>query len=268
MWKNQREYFRTGIMPTEPSSKPTQNILRVSQNTLPRNQGGIRPCSSSTRVANSSNSRARYRTRHSTPHIQGLQSQQVQSLSNVRNSMIRKDRSPFMLKNPRARVAPSAAIGNNIGIGLYNNAQVSQSTHHSPVIMASTINSEMYTQQRNYQPNVTDHCSAVPGSQSNVYTRYSDQTISGSGNCQFQTNVEFFAPPETETLLTAAASQAETVQQQPGTNENVLETKLSELENWLIDNSNQTGPVSPLPEAVSEDYAGTLTFDFETFLNN
>ncbi|KAF2576704.1 hypothetical protein F2Q70_00001139 [Brassica cretica] len=64
---------------------------------------------------------------------------------------------------------------------------------------------------------------------------------------------------------TYIGSQAETVQQQPATNENVLQTKLSEVESWLVDSCNQASLVSPLPEPVAQD---NVTFDFETFLND
>ncbi|CAL9223726.1 unnamed protein product [Arabidopsis halleri] len=260
IWKNQREYFRTGYMPTPPTSKPTPSILRVSKNTLLRNPVEIRRCSSSTRVANPSSVKARHRIRQPIPHNQGLQSQPAQSLSGVRNSVIQKDRSSYKF-SLRSRVASSAGNGNNIR---YSNAQVSQSSHHSSSLVAPTKNPEMYTQQRNYQPNVSDHCTLLPGSQSNMYTRQSDQNIRGSGN--HQPNVNLFAPSEAP--LTAADPQTETVQQQLGTNENVLETKLSEFENWLMENPNQTGAVSPLPQPVGEDYVDTLLFDFETFLND
>ncbi|VVA99833.1 unnamed protein product [Arabis nemorensis] len=289
IWKNQREYFRTGNMPTTPpSSKPTmplpasvtvthqfsrsttQSIVRLSQNSLTRNQVGIRPCSSSGRVANHSNVRARssrVKQSISLSHNHGLQNRQVQSLSSVRNNVIQKDRSSYM-GNLRPRVASSGARhgathGNNIKVGLYANAQVSQSTHHSSSIVAPMINPAMFTQQ---QPNVTDHCSAVTGSQSNVYTRHSGHNKSSSGNRQFQANAGLLTPSETP--LTSANSQAHTVQQQPGTNENVLQTKLVEFESWLMDSSNHIGPVCPLPEPVSQDYVSSMTFDFETFLND
>ncbi|CAA7013968.1 unnamed protein product [Microthlaspi erraticum] len=245
IWKNQREYFRTGDMPTKPSSIPampdpasptetrqfSQSIIRL--NTLPRNQAGIRPCSSS---------RARSRIKISLNHNHGLQNRPAQSLSSVRNNVIQKDRSSQTL-NLRSRVASSN--GNNTKVGLYTNAHRSSTP---------PINPKMYTQL-----NVTDSCAAVTGSQSNVYTRHSGQNESVSGNCEF-------AVPETP--LTSADSQAHMVQQQPGTNENVLQTKLSEFESWLMDSSNQTGSVSPLPEPLSEDNASPLTFDFETFLND
>lgn len=249
IWKNQREYFRTGCMPTPPSSKSTPSILRVSQNTLLGNQVGIRPCSSSTRVANPSNVKARHRIRQPVPQNQGFHNRPAQSLSCVRNSMIQKDRSyRFSL---RSRVASSAGNGNSIR---YSNAQVSQPSHHTSSAVAPTINPEMCTQQRNYQPKVSDHCTALPGSQSNMYTRHSDQHIQhGSGNRQFQANVDLFTPSDAP--ITAADSQTASVQQQPGINENVFETKLSEFENWLMDNSSQTD-------------VDMLSFDFETFLND
>lgn len=268
-------------MPTaQPSSKPaiplpasstaTQNIIRLSQNTLPRNQVGIRPCSSSTRVGNLSNVRARYRIKQSIPnnHNHGLQNRPVQSLSSVRNNVIQKGRSSYMV-NLRSRVASSgtrhgATNGNSTKVGLYTNAQVSQSTHHSSSIVAPTINLGMRTQQ---QPGVTDYCSAVTGSQSNVYARHSGQNKSGSGNRQFQANADLPALPETP-LTAADDPQAATVQQQPRTNENVLQTKLSEFESWLMDSSNHIGPVCPLPEPVGQDYVSSMTFDFETFLND
>ncbi|XP_010495925.1 PREDICTED: uncharacterized protein LOC104773069 isoform X2 [Camelina sativa] len=257
IWKTQREFFRTGYMPTPPSSKPTPSILRVSQNTLLQNQVGIRPCSSSTRVANPSNVKARLRIRQPTPHNQGLQSRPAQSLSSVCNNVIQRDRSSY---RQRSRVAYSAGSGNSIR---YND-DASRSSHHSSSVVAPPpISPDMYTQQRNYHPSVSDHCTALPGSQSNRYTRHSDQNIHGSGNRQF---VDLFVPSEAP--LTTADSQTATAQQQPGTNENVLETKLSEFENWLMDNPNQSGPVSPLPEPVSQDYVGTFSFDFETFLND
>jgi hypothetical protein len=78
--------------------------------------------------------------------------------------------------------------------------------------------------------------------------------------------VDRFAPSKAP--LTAEDSHTATVQQQPGINENVLETKLSEFEKWLMENPNPTGPVSPLPEPGNQDYASTLSFDFETFLND
>ncbi|ESQ50400.1 hypothetical protein EUTSA_v10001979mg [Eutrema salsugineum] len=289
IWKNQREYFRTGIMPTQPSSKPsttpllpasatvtrqfsrspTQNIIRLSQNVLPRKQVGIRACSSSTRVASLSNVRARSRTKqHNANHV--LQNRPVHS---VRNNIIQKDRSSSYMGNLRSRVASSgtrygATNGNNIKVGLCTNAQVSQSTHHGSSVAAPTINQETNTQQqRNCQLNVTDYYAAVTvtttGSQSNVYTRHSGQNKSVGGNCQFQTNAQPFALPETR-----GDAQAQTVQQPPGANENVLQTKLSEFESWLMDGSNQTGLVSPLPEPAGEDYVSPLTFDFETFLND
>lgn len=156
IWKNQREYFRTGKMPTTPpSSKPTtplpasvtvthqfsrsttQSIVRLSQNPLPRNQVGIRPCSSSGRVANHSNVRARSRVKQSISlnHNHGLQNRQVQSLSSVRNNVIQKDRSSYM-GNLRPRVASSGTRhgvtnGNNIKVGLYTNAHV-----HNPPTLA------------------------------------------------------------------------------------------------------------------------------------
>uniref|UniRef100_A0A1J3H9D4 RPM1 interacting protein 13 n=1 Tax=Noccaea caerulescens TaxID=107243 RepID=A0A1J3H9D4_NOCCA len=270
IWKNQREYFRTGDVPTKPSSIPTmplppsstvtrqfsQNIIRL--NTLPRNQVGIRPCSSSSRVAALSNTRARSRIKISLNHNHGLQNRPVQSLSSVRNNGIQKDRSSPMA-NLRSRVA--STNGNNTKVGLYTNAHISQSTHRSSSVVSPPINPKMYTQL-----NVTDYCAAVTGSQSNVYTRHPGQNESVIGNCEFQATADLFAVPETP--LTSADSQAHMVQQQPATNENVLQTKLSEFESWLMDSSNQTGSVSPLPELLGEDNANPLTFDFETFLND
>ncbi|KFK40410.1 hypothetical protein AALP_AA3G370000 [Arabis alpina] len=292
IWKNQRECFRTGQMPTSHpcsklttplpasvthlSSKPTmtvpasvtvthqfsrsstQNIVRLSQTNLPRSQVGIRPCSSSGRVANHSNVSARSRVRQSMSlnHNHGLQ-----SLSSVRNNVIQKDRS-----NLRSRVVSSgtrhgATNGTNNRVSRYTNAP---STNHSSSIVAPTINPGMFTQQ---QPNVTDQCSAVTGSLSNVYSRrHSGQNKSGSGNRQFHANAGLLTPFETP--LTSANSQAQTVQQLPGTNENVLQTKLVEVESWLMDSSNYVSPVAPLPEPVSQDYVHSLTFDFETFLND
>ncbi|CAH8361177.1 unnamed protein product [Eruca vesicaria subsp. sativa] len=275
IWRNQREYFRTGIMPTQPSAKPPQasatrqispsppipNIIRLSQNTLPGKMGEIRPCSSSssTRVtANLSDLRARHRMWQS---ASGLH-----SLTSTRNNVIRKG------NNLRSRVASSgtrnsAANGNNIkvGLGLHANANVS---HISSVVPPPTVTAEMYAQQQlRSHLNVPGYRAAVTGSQSNVYTQRSGKSKSVGGRRQFQVNAGLFTLPETP--LTPGVSQAQTVQPQPpGSNENVLQTKLSEVESWLMDSSNQAGLVSPFPEPIGEDNTSPLTFDFETFLND
>ena len=155
--------------------------------------------------------------------------------------------------------------GNSVRVGLHTNAKVSQSTHHIPSVVAPpTITAEMYAQQQRRSPhlNIPDYRAAVTGS--NLYTQHSVQSKSVG---QFQANAGLFAPPEPP--LTTGGLQAQTVQQQPpGTNENVLQTKLSEVESWLMDSSNQVGLVSPLPEPVGEDNVSPLTFDFENFLND
>ncbi|CAN7076931.1 hypothetical protein Bca4012_075414 [Brassica carinata] len=274
IWRNQREFFRTGTMPTEPSPKPLPasptatrhippspipNIIRLSQNPLPGSMIGIRPCSSSSRVAaNLSNVSARQRS----PHNHGLQ-----SLIGGRSNIIRKDRSSYSGANLRSRMASSGTrySGNSVRVGLHTNAKVSQSTHHVPSVVAPpTITAEMYAQQQQRSPhlNIPDYRAAVTGS--NLYTQHSVQSKSVG---QFQANAGLFAPPEPP--LTTGGLQAQTVQQQPpGTNENVLQTKLSEVESWLMDSSNQVGLVSPLPEPVGEDNVSPLTFDFENFLND
>ncbi|XP_013593615.1 PREDICTED: uncharacterized protein LOC106301711 [Brassica oleracea var. oleracea] len=274
IWRNQREFFRTGTMPTEPSPKPLPasptatrhippspipNIIRLSQNPLPGSMIGIRPCSSSSRVAaNLSNVSARQRS----PHNHGLQ-----SLVGGRSNIIRKDRSSYSGANLRSRMASSGTrySGNSVRVGLHTNAKVSQSTHHIPSVVAPpTITAEMYAQQQQRSPhlNIPDYRAAVTGS--NLYTQHSVQSKSVG---QFQANAGLFAPPEPP--LTTGGLQAQTVQQQPpGTNENVLQTKLSEVESWLMDSSNQVGLVSPLPEPVGEDNVSPLTFDFENFLND
>ncbi|CAN7126112.1 hypothetical protein HID58_024598 [Brassica napus] len=278
IWRNQREFFRTGTMPTEPSPKPLPasptvtrqippspipNIIRLSQNPLPGSMIGIRPCSSSSRVAaNLSNVSARQRS----PHNHGLQ-----SLIGGRSNIIRKDRSSYSGANLRSRMASSGTrySGNSVRVGLHTNGKVSQSTHHIPSVVAPpTITAEMYAQQqqqRSRQLNVPDYRAAVTGSQSNLYTQHSVQSKSVG---QFQANAGLFAPPEPP--LTTGGLQAQTVQQQPpGSNDNnVLQTKLSEVESWLMDSSNQVGLVSPLPEPVGEDNVSPLTFDFENFLND
>ncbi|KAF3593227.1 hypothetical protein DY000_02020134 [Brassica cretica] len=275
IWRNQREFFRTGTMPTEPSPKPLPasptvtrqippspipNIIRLSQNPLPGSMIEIGPCSSSNRVTNLSNVSARQRS----PHNHGLQ-----SLIGGRSNLIRKDRSSYSGANLRSRMASSgtrysAPNGNSVRVGLHTNAKVSQSTHHIPSVVAPpTITAEMYA-QRTRQLNVPDYRAAVTGSQSNLYTQHSVQSKSVG---QFQANAGLFAPPEP--ALTTGGLQAQTVQQQPpGSNENVLQTKLSEVESWLMDSSNQVGLVSPLPEPVGEDNVSPLTFDFENFLND
>ncbi|CAF1944302.1 hypothetical protein HID58_073834 [Brassica napus] len=275
IWRNQREFFRTGTMPTEPSPKPLPasptvtrqippspipNIIRLSQNPLPGSMIEIGPCSSSNRVTNLSNVSARQRS----PHNHGLQ-----SLIGGRSNLIRKDRSSYSGANLRSRMASSgtrysAPNGNSVRVGLHTNAKVSQSTHHIPSVVAPpTITAEMYA-QRTRQLNVPDYRAAVTGSQSNLYTQHSVQSKSDG---QFQANAGLFAPPEP--ALTTGGLQAQTVQQQPpGSNENVLQTKLSEVESWLMDSSNQVGLVSPLPEPVGEDNVSPLTFDFENFLND
>ncbi|KAJ0254159.1 hypothetical protein HA466_0107020 [Hirschfeldia incana] len=263
IWRNQREYFRTGVMPTQPSPKPTTttttpstvtrqispspipNIIRSSHNPIPGNMIGIRP--------NLSNVRGRHRL----PRNHGLQS----LISGRSSSVFRKDRSSY-ISNSRSRVACSGARygapnGNNSKVGPYTNAKVSQSTHHNSSVVAPppTFTAEMCAQQqqRGSQLSVPHYpvAAAVTGSQSNVV--YS----------QFQGNEGVFAPPETH--LTTGGLQAQTVQQQqpPGTNDNVLQTELSEFESWLMDSSNQAGLFSPLPEPlVGEDNVSPLTFDF------
>ncbi|KAG2302947.1 hypothetical protein Bca4012_061266 [Brassica carinata] len=147
-----------------------------------------------------------------------------QSLSS--SVVIQKDRSSAYMGNLRSRVTSSGtrAYGNSTKVGLYTNAKVSRSTHHNnpPSVVAPP---EMYTQQGN--------CAAVTGSQSN--------------------NADLFRLPEWGSTVQ---------QQQPATNENVLQTKLSEVESWLMDSCNQAGLV---PEPVAQD---NVTFDFETFLND
>ncbi|CAN6864219.1 unnamed protein product [Brassica oleracea var. botrytis] len=159
-------------------------------------------------------------------------SSRVANLSNVNRGRTRVRQSLSIQKdrstyigNLRSRVASS---------GTRPNAKVSRST---PSVVAPTINPQMYTQQqqqqqRNCQLNVADYCQ--------------------------RSNADLFRLPEW-------GSQAETVQQQPATNENVLQTKLSEVESWLVDSCNQASLVSPLPEPVAQD---NVTFDFETFLND
>ncbi|KAJ0265497.1 hypothetical protein HA466_0017730 [Hirschfeldia incana] len=236
-WMTQRQFFRTGVnIPTIPppahaTVSPPQSIIRLSQN--PRNKIEIRPCSSSssTRVANNlSNARGRSRLLR-------------QSFSSSSVS-IQKDRSSYM-GSLRHRVASSGttrSYGNSVKAGVYTNAKVSRSTHHPSVVAPPTISPEMYRQQQqqqgNSQLNVTDYgCAAA--------------VTTGS-----QSNADLFTLPEWG---------PSTVQQQPGTNENVLQSKLSEVESWLMDSCNQPGLVSPLPEPVGQD---SVTFDFETFLND
>ncbi|CAH8359071.1 unnamed protein product [Eruca vesicaria subsp. sativa] len=74
-WMNQREYFRTGIFPTQPAHatvSPPQSIIRLSQNPSPTNKIEIRPCSNRV-AANLSNVRG-HRVRQSAPRNHGLQS--------------------------------------------------------------------------------------------------------------------------------------------------------------------------------------------------
>ncbi|CAN8257551.1 unnamed protein product [Cochlearia groenlandica] len=275
IWKNQREYFRTGNMPTtqqQPSSKPatplpasspvthkvSRSLIRLSQNTLTQNQVGLRSCSSSSRIANLSNVRARYRSKSSVP-----QNSPVQSLSSVRNNVIQKDRSSYMV-NPRSRMASlrtrygSTNGNNNMSPRLYTNAQASQPDHHSSSMVSPTVHPETYTQQQL-------DCAAATGSQNK--NDCSDQNKNDCENRQFQANADLFALLETPPT-SYADPQTQTVQQQPGTNENVLKTRLSFVESWLMENSNKTEQVSPLPEPVGQDNVSPLTFDFETFLND
>ncbi|RID44358.1 hypothetical protein BRARA_I01154 [Brassica rapa] len=155
-------------------------------------------------------------------------SSRVANLSNVNRGRSRVRQSLSIQKDRR-----STCIGNLrsrvASSGTRPIAKVSRST---PSLVAPTINPQMYTQQRNCQLNVADYCQ--------------------------RSNADVFRLPEW-------GSQAETVQQQPGTNENVLKNKLSEVESWLMDSCNQASLVSPLPEPVAQD---NITFDFETFLND
>lgn len=154
-------------------------------------------------------------------------SSRVANLSNVNRGRTRVRQSLSIQKDR------STYIGNLrsrvASSGTRPNAKVSRST---PSVVAPTISPQMYTQQRNCQLNVADYCQ--------------------------RSNADLFRLP-------VWGLQAETVQQQPATNENVLQTKLSEDESWLMDSCNQASLVSPLPEPVAQD---NVTFDFESFLND
>ncbi|KAF8090322.1 hypothetical protein N665_0479s0025 [Sinapis alba] len=137
-WKNQREYFRTGIMPIQPSAKPPPASAQIPPpNIIKGNMIEILPCSSSSSSSRVTNLRARHRLRQSVPHSNGLQS----LISGCNNNVIRKDRSSYTGGNHlRSRLASSGtrAYGNNnIKVGLHTNtAKVSQSTHHIPSVVA------------------------------------------------------------------------------------------------------------------------------------
>ncbi|KAJ4867693.1 RPM1 interacting protein 13 [Raphanus sativus] len=210
-WMNQREYLRLGgNMPTTlvPAAHAT---VSPSQSIIPLSQKGQNPSPRNNKI-----------------EIQACSSSastRVANLSNVRGKSrslsssvsIQKDTSTYMGNLRRSRVASSGtrSYGNNVKVGHYTNAKVSRSTHRSNTsVVSPTINPEMYTQQQqqNCQLNVTDYCCAA--------------VTTGS-----QSNADLFTLPEW----------GSTVQQQPGTNENVLQTKLSEVESWLMDSCNQAG---------------------------
>ncbi|XP_010540932.1 PREDICTED: uncharacterized protein LOC104814538 isoform X2 [Tarenaya hassleriana] len=126
IWRNQREYFRTGKMPSRPVLKPplarvpsmvtqvhsrnsTSSIIRLSPQTLPRSQvPGIQACSSSTGFPKVRSSRRIGQSR-SILQNHGLQHRSVMLLSGVRNSVIQKSRGHYV-GHLRSRVASSTSL--------------------------------------------------------------------------------------------------------------------------------------------------------------
>ncbi|KAL1203210.1 RPM1 interacting protein 13 [Cardamine amara subsp. amara] len=145
IWKNQREFIRTGIMLPLPDSRPSSIIAVMGQVTRPRSirvshkssspltKFGVRACSTSTKVATHPNTDTRpgYRTERSgtfsKSHVS--QARAVQSYPNQRDGSYSGKPSPKkgVSSSPYTYRRPSRRLGS----GVQNIAQGSQATHYT-----------------------------------------------------------------------------------------------------------------------------------------
>ncbi|KAG7545820.1 hypothetical protein ISN44_As12g012510 [Arabidopsis suecica] len=302
-WKNQRECIRTGNMLSRAVSKPASTKLQFKRaprrrsvpvpvpslhnSSSPGTQFGIRACSTATRVASRPKTYTRpgNRTEQSRTLQQnpGLQPQAVQSLPNHRGGSNYGNPSPQAVpsnpfvctRRPSKGVYPPENSVQNISQGsqpthyappmasqgaqptLYAPplaSQGSQPTRYAPPMASQGSQPTRYAppvaSQGNAQRIVTGYISTVPVSHSKEYAKQFSRNM-------YSANVQTSAVPAV--TPNPPANQQQQHQQSGRSNDRVL----SEFEDWLLDDSTLSCPLSGQDNAAS-----TFKIDFETFLND